>query len=262
MITKTLLSLAIAASLTGCFLDDDDDKSTDTNVATEEVVEETGSETEGETETETEEEANLQVASMTDTSEDNTSELRYDFDPLSQGKVSLSVIYPADEGETFYVSLFDEGSSVKTEVGDVQLDDGKFKKRIASELFTATTFTPGAVVEIDLTWDTSVEGAETYSIIIDGAEYADIPVSRTNESDESLDVEALSIRFSSNSNVAAQTVLVDNIAIYSDIAGTTKVFSDNFEGYALGDDLSSVDGTEYHGNTFSTVVAENPEMGF
>ena len=260
MITKTLLSLAIAASLTGCFLDDDDDKSTDTNMATEEVVEETETETEGETEAE--EEANLQVASMTDTSEDNTGELRYDFDPLSQGKVSLSVIYPADEGETFYISLFDAGSSTKTEVGDLQLDDGKFKKRIDSELFTATTFIPGTVVEIDLTWDTSVEGAETYSITIDGAEYADIPVSRTNASEESLDVEALSIRFSSNSNVAAQTVLVDNIAIYSDIAGTTKVFSDNFEGYAVGDDLSSVDGTEYHGNTFSTVVAENPEMGF
>ena len=32
---------------------------------------------------------------------------------------------------------------------------------------------------------------------------------------------------------------VDNLAIYSDVAGTTEVYSDDFEGYAEGDSLDT-----------------------
>ena len=71
----------------------------------------------------------------------------------------------------------------------------------------------------------------------------------------------VAFRFGDNSGVRAATgiVSVDEIAIYSDTAGTTEVFTDDFESYLDGDSLDTDNAASpYHSNTSeATVGVEN-----
>ena len=67
----------------------------------------------------------------------------------------------------------------------------------------------------------------------------------------------VAVRFGDNSGVRADTgvVSVDNIAIYSDIDGTTLVFSDDFESYIEGDSLDTDNAASpYNSSTSEAVV--------
>jgi hypothetical protein len=209
-----------------------------------------------------------QVASITDTSDNansngsgDTGELRYVFpDELTAGQVSLTVLYPAGEDQTFYISLFDEDSSTSSLIGELQMDEGNYKHRVlktdgsggtTSSTISGANFTPGTPVSVVLKWNTSASGAETYTFEVDGTHI------KTENAMNAAPVTSLSLRLSSNNGTSDYAIEVDDLMIYSDEAGTTEVHSDDFEGYSVGDDLD-VDVTTtspYHKNTFSTAVA-------
>ena len=250
MITRTLLSLAIAASLTGCVLDDDPNP-VSPNAQTEDTQTDGDTDTGAETSTGT-----TNVASITDTDTEDTGELRYVFDSgLTEGSVSLSVLYAEGETETLAISLFDSGNSTSSLIGELRLDTGEFALRNNNdEDFTLPAelqFDEGEFVDVVMTWNTSsTAGAGSYTVTVNDVTYG--PIISENVT-PGVEVTALSVRLSSNSATAETAALVDNIVVYSDEASTTEVFSEDFEGYAVGASLTA---DPFDGRTFSAEVAE------
>ncbi|PWQ93110.1 hypothetical protein [Leucothrix arctica] len=255
MITKTLLSLAVAASLTGCFLDsDNDDETSSTGTETTETTAET--ETEIET---TPEVVTNNVVAITDSATDDTGELRYIFDSgLTQGRVALSVVYAEGETESFQIGLYDSNNSTGSVIADLKMDTGKFSLRDNNgedfDFTSESNFTEGESVDVVLTWNTSVATeAGTYTVSIDDVSYGPI---KSENITPGVEVTSLGIRLADNSKTAETAVFVDDLAIYSDEAGTAEVFSDDFESYAAGTSLT--DDSPYSDKTFSTSIVELP----
>ncbi|MFA0504443.1 hypothetical protein AB4510_07425 [Vibrio sp. 10N.222.54.B12] len=193
-----------------------------------------------------------QVAAITDTDTSDTGELRYKFDSgMTTGTHKVSMYYDAAETESAYVSLFDSANSTSSLIGEFKIDEGKITLR--GESTQVTTFTPGTWIDLEMSWDTSsLSAAGTYTVKVNGTEYGPYTSQNTNPG---VEVTATTIKFSSNSGTADTTLYVDDYKVYSDTAGTTEIFSDDYENYSIGADLSA---SPYNSSTFSAVVAEDP----
>ncbi|TKG02998.1 hypothetical protein [Vibrio sp. F13] len=193
-----------------------------------------------------------QVAAITDTDTSDTGELRYKFDSgMTTGTHKVSMYYDAAETESAYVSLFDSANSTSSLIGEFKIDEGEITLR--GESTQVTTFTPGTWIDLEMSWDTSsLSAAGTYTVKVNGTEYGPYTSQNTNPG---VEVTATTIKFSSNSGTADTTLYVDDYKVYSDTAGTTEIFSDDYENYSIGADLSA---SPYNSSTFSAVVAEDP----
>ncbi|CAH7359912.1 hypothetical protein L1D33_01715 [Vibrio chagasii] len=193
-----------------------------------------------------------QVAAITDQDTSDTGELRYKFDSgMTTGTHKVSMYYDAAETESAYVSLFDSANSTSSLIGEFKIDEGKITLR--GESTQVTTFTPGTWIDLEMSWDTSsLSAAGTYTVKVNGTEYGPYTSQNTNPG---VEVTATAIKFSSNSGTADTTLYVDDYKVYSDTAGTTEIFSDDYENYSIGADLSA---SPYNSSTFSAVVAEDP----
>lgn len=192
------------------------------------------------------------VAAITDTDTGDTGELRYKFDSgMTTGTHKVSMYYDAAESESAYVSLFDTKNSTSSLIGEFKIDEGKITLR--GEATQVTTFTPGSWIDLEMSWDTSsLDAAGTYTVKVNGTEYGPYTSQNTTPG---VEVTATTIKFSSNSGTADTTLFVDDYIVYSDTAGTTEIFSDDYESYSIGADLSA---SPYNSSTFSAVVAEDP----
>ena len=160
-------------------------------------------------------------------------------------------MYAEGETETLSISLFDSANSTGSLIGELRLDTGRLTLRNNNdESFTFPIgFDEDEFVKVQLTWNTSsATQAGTYSVAINDVSYG--PFIAENET-PNVEVTALSIRLSSNGNTASTAVLIDDIAIHSDEAGTVNVFSESFESYDVGADLSA---DPFNSATFSAVV--------
>ncbi|WP_299262803.1 VCBS domain-containing protein [uncultured Psychrosphaera sp.] len=215
-----------------------------------------------------------QIAKISDTDIGDTGELNYGFEEATTtGKLSLSILYGADEVETAYISLYDAEGSTSTVIGELALNEGKFGLRkntyndgeepskaskatstIDYDAIDAPDFTAGEWIDVVMTWDnSSATERGTYSIVIDGTTYG--PFDSEFPTPEAA-VESISVRLSSNGNTSADAIYVNDLGIYSDVAGTTAIFEDDFEGYSVGDSLSDANTeTPYGSRTFEAVVA-------
>ncbi|CAH7204511.1 conserved hypothetical protein [Vibrio chagasii] len=193
-----------------------------------------------------------QVAAITDQDTSDTGELRYKFDSgMTTGTHKVSMYYDAAETESAYVSLFDSANSTSSLIGEFKIDEGKITLR--GESTQVTTFTPGTWIDLEMSWNTSsLSAAGTYTVKVNGTEYGPYTSQNTNPG---VEVTATAIKFSSNSGTADTTLYVDDYKVYSDTAGTTEIFSDDYENYSIGADLSA---SPYNSSTFSAVVAEDP----
>ncbi|MFA0614054.1 hypothetical protein AB4582_07470 [Vibrio splendidus] len=201
-----------------------------------------------------------QVAAITDTDGEipdegykgDTGELRYKFDSgMTTGTHKVSMYYDAAETESAYVSLFDTANSTSSLIGEFKIDEGKITLR--GESAQVTTFTPGTWIDLEMSWDTSsLSAAGTYTVKVNGIEYGPYTSQNTTPG---VEVTATTIKFSSNSGTADTTLYVDDYKVYSDTTGTTEIFSDDYENYSIGADLSA---SPYNSSTFSAVVAEDP----
>ena len=211
-----------------------------------------------------------QVAEITNTINGDTGELRRDLDPhLLQGKLSFSFLKTealADDSnqKDAYITLYGaSGSSAESLVdlriqGEATNDDGsirapRFLVRNTDNAaypggIITTPFTPNEWYDIEIMWDMSQTNQVTIVIngeVLGGGAFAsavtidpDCPTVATCIPEG---VERVQWRFGDNgTTIPFGSYFVDNVAVYSDTAGTTLQFSDDFERYFVGDSFADL----------------------
>lgn len=214
-----------------------------------------------------EEEANL-YAAITDTSavdaDGNSGLLKYDIvgdttngvdAVMTTGAVSVDVLYPVGQDQDFSIGLYDSANSTGDMVADVVLkSNGRIVIRQNGSTSTSSgaieysgAHTPGDTNTYVITWDTSTQ---QFTLYVNGTELHSGDFNNTSATG----VQYFGTKLSSNLKVAAKTSTVDNIAIYSDVAMTTSVFTDDFEGYIVDEALDG-SGDPYLAESTQAVVA-------
>jgi VCBS repeat-containing protein len=202
------------------------------------------------------------LAEIRDTTDD-TGELRYalgDDGPLAQGRFEVAVKRLDDDlgnGDAF-VTLFNSATNNSGAIVDLRIRDDSFGIRSPDAVDTsAATVVLDQFMNIVMTWeypggDLTVSPLVTVSV--DGVRFTTDGFTPT--SDSTGGVTHLSIRFGDNSGIREATgvVSVDNLNVYSDTAGTTSVFSDDFEAYAEGDSLDTDNSASPYNSSSADVI--------
>ena len=206
------------------------------------------------------------IAEIVDTLDTDTGELRYALDadgPLTAGRLEVAVKRLDDtlgDGDAF-ITLFNSATNNDGAILDFRIRDNNFEVRSPAGIDTTSLpHTLDAFMDVLITWEYTGDPATTtpeVTISVDGISLA--PFTPANNAFNG--VTHVSFRFGDNSGVRLATGIfsVDEIAIYSDTAGTASVFTDDFESYLDGDSLDDDNAASpYHGNTSeATVGVEN-----
>jgi hypothetical protein len=140
-----------------------------------------------------------------------------------------------------FITLFNSDTNNSGSILDFRIKDDSFGVRYPSSTDTsALSVLLDTWMNVAITWeypggDTAV--APEVIIEIDGVALPAI----TPDNSPFGGVTHVSFRFGDNSGVREATGIfsVDDLAIYSDTAGTAQVFSDDFESYLEGDSLDT-----------------------
>ena len=209
------------------------------------------------------------VAVIIDTDPGDTGELRYALDadgPLAAGRVELKIKRLDDslgDGDAF-ITLFNSATNNDGAILDFRIRDDSFGVRSPDTIDTsALPHTLDDFMDVRITWEypggsTSVLPVVTISV--DGVSLAPF----TPENNAFGGVTHVAVRFGDNSGVREDTgkVSVDDLAIYSDTAGFTQVFSDDFESYQDGDSLDTDNpASPYNSSTSEATVETIPGAG-
>lgn len=205
------------------------------------------------------------IGEIRDTSDSDTGELRYalgDNGPLAQGRFEVAIKRLDDDlgdGDAF-ITLFNSATNNSGAILDLRIRDSSFGVRSPSDIDTsAANVLLDEFMFIVITWeypggDLNVNPLVT--VEVDGFRFT--MDGFTPDNDSFGGVTHVAVRFGDNSGVRADTgvVSVDDIAIYSDIDGSTMIFSDDFESYAEGDSLDTDNPVSpYNSSTSEAVVA-------
>jgi VCBS repeat-containing protein len=211
-------------------------------------------------------------ASITDTTDD-TGELRYalgDAGPLASGRFEVAIKRLDDElgnGDAF-ITLFNSATNNDGAILDLRIRDDSFGVRSPSDIdASAATVVLDQFMNVVVTWEYPEGNLEVNPLVtveVDGVSF--VAEGFTPDNNSIGGVTHVSVRFGDNSGIREATgiVSVDNFAIYSDTAGTTEVFFDDFESYVGGDSLDTDNAASpYHSNTADAVVGveEGGEVG-
>lgn len=212
-----------------------------------------------------------QVAEITNTINGDTGELRRDLDPhLLQGRLSFSFLKTealADDGNNkdAYITLYGSSGSVSESLVDLRIQEDRFLVRNTDDAaypggIIEAPFTPNEWYDIEIMWDMSQ--ANQITILINGEVLGGGPFSTAAvvdpdfvDLDQWFDegVERVQWRFGDNgTTIPFGSYFVDNVAIYSDTAGTTLQFSDDFESYNVGESFA---GSVDYPNSVDAVVS-------
>jgi VCBS repeat-containing protein len=202
-------------------------------------------------------------AAITDTTDD-TGELRYalgDDGPLAAGRFELAIKRLDDDlgdGDAF-ITLFNSATNNDGTILDLRIRDSSFGVRSPSDIDTSAAMVVlDQFMNVVVTWEYPEGNLEVNPLVtveIDGVRLTTDGFTPDNDSIGG--VTHAAIRFGDNSGTRAATgiVSVDNLAIYSDTAGTTEVFSDDFESYTEGDSLDTDNAASpYNSSTSEAVV--------
>lgn len=209
-----------------------------------------------------------QVAEITNMTNGDTGELRLNLDnPLRQGRLSFSFLKTealADDGnqKDAYITLYGSSGSSSESLVDLRIqgsatnEDGSTRdprflvRNTDNDAYPGgiieAPFTPNQWYDVEIIWD--LAEANQVTILIDGemlgggafstAAVVDPDFTDLNQWFEN-GVERLQWRFGDNGSVIPfGSYFVDNVVVYSDTAGTTEVFMDDFESYGIGDSFS------------------------
>ena len=202
------------------------------------------------------------VAVIVDTDSGDTGELRYalgDNGPLAAGKLAVKVKRLDDDlgdGDAF-ITLFNSNTNNAGAILDFRIRDSSFGVRSPSSIDTSTlTVKLDTFMDVAITW--AYPGGDTLmlpevTITVDGVSLAPF----TPENDATGGVTHIAFRFGDNSGVREATgkFSVDDLMIFSDTAGTTSVFADDFEGFQNGDSLDTDNAASpYNGSTSEATV--------
>ena len=222
-----------------------------------------------------------QVAKITDTGGD-TGEIRFSVSNLRQGKLSASfskeVALGSDgNNKDAYITLYGSSGSSSESLIDLRIQgsqtdsagaviDPRFLVRNTdNSAYPGNTITAPFVEEqfydVEIAWD--LDATEQLTVTIDGEVIGGGSFSTAAVVDSdftSLDqwfvdgVKSIQFRFGDNDRtIPFGAFYVDNIQVFSDTAGTTSVFTDNFEGYSVGEGLDG-DGSLYSTAIYSEVA--------
>ncbi|MEN8769703.1 MAG: VCBS domain-containing protein [Glaciecola sp.] len=208
--------------------------------------------------------AGNKVGEIRDTDASDTGELRYalgDAGPLAQGRFEVALKRLDDDlgnGDAF-ITLFNADTNNAGAILDLRIKDDSFGVRSPSSTDTsAASVVLDQFMNIVITWEYPAGDLTVSPLVtveVDGVRFT--AEGFTPENAAIGGVTHASIRLGSNSGVIEATgvVTVDNIAIYSDTAGNTEVFSDDFEAYAEGDSLDTDNAASpYNSSTSEAIV--------
>ncbi|WP_153915723.1 VCBS domain-containing protein [Shewanella sp. TC10] len=232
-------------------------------------------------------EINIRVASLTqvvkisDTGGD-TGEIRFSVDNLRQGKLSASFTKEVALGsdgnnKDAYITLYGSSGSSSESLIDLRIqgsqtgDDGTiidprfFVRNTDSDAYPGDLITAPFVedqfYDVEITWD--LDATEQITVTIDGEVIGggSFSTAAVVDSDYTgLDqwfadgVKAIQFRFGDNDRtIPFGSFYVDNIEVFSDTAGTTSIFSDDFEVYDTGETLDGTD-SKYGLAIYSEVI--------
>ncbi|MBU2887447.1 VCBS domain-containing protein [Gilvimarinus agarilyticus] len=218
-------------------------------------------------------------AAITDTTDGDTGELRYALDddgPLSSGKITLSFLKdssavwatrkPGDEDEVgtpshAFITLFNENTNNAGAIIDFRVKGDAFEIRDQD----IASIDDGDIVpnndqwqDVEITWNTpDGETLPVITVTIDGEAVTTDPF--TAQPGALGGVTHVSFRHGFNTEtLSGGAFKVDNLKVYSDVAGTALVFEDDFESYSVDE---SLDAEPYHSNTHEAVVAGSSDGG-
>ncbi|MDN2663484.1 hypothetical protein OW492_08850 [Psychromonas sp. 14N.309.X.WAT.B.A12] len=191
-----------------------------------------------------------QYSILTNVEAGSSGQMRYDVAAvegaeLTEGQVDVNVFYSSSETETAYISLFNADTNTAGLVGEVQLDDGNIKIR-SGDSTTVGTFTTGTWVNVNVTWSVT---AGTYTVTVDGTEIGTYDFHNSTATG----VDTVGFKIGNNALTDSEEFLVDDFTIYSDEAGTTEVFFDDYEDYVV-DELLDGAGDPYNDETQPAIV--------
>jgi hypothetical protein len=190
---------------------------------------------------------------MADTTTDADAELRLTTDAIAEGSISTTLKLQAiagftatpdvSEDNTAYISIYGGSASSSNLTGEIIFaKDGAVKYRDASksqQTIDGLTYAEDTDIDVVIDWT-----ATGYSLSIDGGATFYGPYVAINTGTAT---ETYQIRIGSSSKESAKELLADDIVIAD--ATDTAVLSEDFESYAVGDDLS----TTYSSSAEATV---------
>ena len=214
-----------------------------------------------------------QVVKISDTGGD-TGEIRFSVDNLRQGKLTASFAKEVALGsdgnvKDAYITLYGLSGSSAESLIDLRIqgeqstlnDDGTetiidprlFVRNTDSDAYPGDMITAPFVEDqfynVEISWD--LDATEQITVAIDGEVIGGGSFSTAAVVDSdftSLDqwfvdgVKSIQFRFGDNDRtIPFGSFYVDNIEVFSDTAGTTSVFSDDFESYDAGETLDGTD---------------------
>ncbi|MCF7352572.1 hypothetical protein [Vibrio sp. CK2-1] len=202
------------------------------------------------------------VAQLLDTTTVDSGELRIKFadsstdvgvETIVSGKVSFDLTYQLDEdtiqdatdsGDSVYISLFNPGGNTSSNDlhTEIILNKGEMEYRIIDDKLPVDgSFNEGEKLEVEISWS-----ASDATLKINGTEYA---IQSYNPNGG---VSVFAIKLGDTSKTTPYELLIDNLKLYSN---NSEKFTDNFEGYEEGHELSE---NPYNGSSFeATVINES-----
>ncbi|KMT66704.1 VCBS domain-containing protein [Catenovulum maritimum] len=190
--------------------------------------------------------ATTKVLKITDTDSSDSGELRHKLaNPLAAGKITArflkeEVLTDGGSAKEAYIALWGSSTSTNNALVDLRIGNGTFQIRNASTSVTQT-FTLEEWVDVEMTWDaTDTTAAPLVTVKINGVDSGLGTFSSFSNDLSSLasGVEKLVFKLSDNGSTVNGAVYYDDIKVYSDTAGTALEWSEDFEGFDSGYDLS------------------------
>ncbi|WP_445781295.1 VCBS domain-containing protein [Shewanella sp.] len=222
-----------------------------------------------------------QLVKISDTGND-TGEIRFSVNNLRQGKLSASFSKDVTLGsdgnvKDAYITLYGSSGSSSEALIDLRIQGsqtGSDGMPIAPRFLVRNTESaayPGEMItapfveeqfyNVEITWDLDAAEQLTLTIndeVIGGGSFSTAAVVDPDfvnlEQWFADGVKAVQFRLGDNDRtIPFGSFYVDDIEVYSDVAGTTSVFADDFESYAEGDTLDG-DNSSYNLAIYSEVV--------
>lgn len=213
--------------------------------------------------------APTQAAKITDSMTDDAGELRYKLDSaVSQGKLTVSFLKES-KAETAdgiakdaYIGLFGESTSTKNAIVDLRIQADKFVIRDHDDIEVTVPFVPDVWTDVEMTWDASSASDSVAPLVTITINGTSVTTEAFSSASQSLSDVMAGIRYAifklgdNSSTIPDAAYYVDDIKLYSDLAGTVVEFEDDFEGYTEGDSLDTDNGASpYNSSTAEAFVA-------
>ncbi|MEM9386909.1 MAG: VCBS domain-containing protein [Pseudomonadota bacterium] len=206
------------------------------------------------------------VAVIVDTDASDTGELRYalgEDGPLLAGRVELKIKRLDDDlgnGDAF-ITLFNSATNNDGAILDLRIRDDSFGIRSPSDVDTSSLpFRLDEFMDVRVTWEYPDGSDSVNPVVVLSVDGVSLPPF-TPDNNAVGGVTHVAVRFGDNSGVREATgkVSVDDLAIYSDRAGFTEVFADDFESYLDGDSLDTDNGASPYNSSTSEASVETIE---